>query len=169
MRITQDGRVSWNPAGVYKVSCESNTKFYPMDTQSCYIKVSGWAYTSTEIVLIFNVNAVDKSFYSENGEWDLLTADAYKSDLSAKDGKRFSTLSFLIKLQRRLLFHIVNTLFPVALMALLIPFVFKLPVVSGDKVGFSLTVLLSYAVYLTLISDNIPSTSVTVCYLCEYS
>ena len=114
------------------------------------------------------MNAVDKSFYSENGEWDLLTADAYKSDLSAKDGKRFSTLSFLIKLQRRLLFHIVNTLFPVALMALLIPFVFKLPVDSGEKVGFSLTVLLSYAVYLTLISDNIPSTSVTVCFLCKY-
>jgi hypothetical protein len=28
--------------------------------------------------------------------------------------------------------------------------------------------LLSYAVYLTLISDNIPSTSVTVCFLCKY-
>ena len=168
MRIAGNGRVIWNPAGVYKVNCESNTKFYPMDTQSCYIKVSGWAYTEAEIELIFNINAVDKSYYTENGEWDLLTTEGYNSNSNSRDGQSFSTLSFLIKLQRRLLFHIVNTLFPVALMALLIPFVFKLPVDSGDKVGFSLTVLLSYAVYLTLISDNIPSTSVTVCFLCKY-
>jgi hypothetical protein len=38
MRIAQNGRVIWNPAGVYKVSCESDTKYYPMDTQSCYKK-----------------------------------------------------------------------------------------------------------------------------------
>jgi hypothetical protein len=52
-------------------------------------------------------------------------------------------------------------------MAVLIAMVFKLPVDSGEKIGFSLTVLLAYAVYLTMISENIPSTSVAVCYLCK--
>jgi len=65
------------------------------------------------------------------------------------------------------MFHILNTLFPVVMMAVLSAMVFKLPVDSGEKIGFSLTVLLAYAVYLTLISENIPSTSVTVCYLCK--
>jgi hypothetical protein len=62
------------------------------------------------------------------------------------------------------MFHVINTLFPVALMAVLIAMVFKLSVDSGEKIGFSLTVLLAYAVYLTMISDNIPSTSVTASY-----
>ena len=159
MRITKNGRVVWNPAGVYKVNCKSDTKYYPMDTQACYLKVSGWAYTEAEIELIFKNPAVELSFYSENGEWDLLTMEGVKSEARSRDGKSFSTLSFKIKMQR--------TLFPVALMAILISFVFKLPVDSGEKIGFSLTVLLSYAVYLTLISDNIPSTSVTVCFLCK--
>ena len=168
MRIAQNGRVIWNPAGVYKVSCESDTKYYPMDTQSCYIKVSSWAYTESEIELLFKTEALDKSQYTENGEWNLLTAEGSKTEAKSRGGKSFSSVSFLIKVQRRLLFHVVNTLFPVALMAILIAFVFKLPVDSGEKIGFSLTVLLSYAVYLTLISDNIPSTSVTVCFLCKY-
>ncbi|CAC5401854.1 unnamed protein product [Mytilus coruscus] len=168
MRIAKDGRVIWNPAGVYKVSCESDTKYYPMDTQECYLKVSAWAYTKAEIELFFKVQNVDTSFYTENGEWNLLSAESFKSEAKTRDGDAFSSVSFLVKLQRRLLFHVVNTLFPVALMAILIAFVFKLPVDSGEKIGFSLTVLLSYAVYLTLISDNIPSTSVTVCLLSMY-
>ncbi|CAC5401855.1 unnamed protein product [Mytilus coruscus] len=168
MRIAQDGRVIWNPAGVYKVNCESDTKYYPMDTQGCYLKVSAWAYTQAEIELYFKVTPVDTSFYAENGEWDLLSAESFKSEAQSRDGDSFSSVIFLIKLQRRLLFHVVNTLFPVALMAILIAYVFKLPVDSGEKIGFSLTVLLSYAVYLTLISDNIPSTSVTVCFLSLY-
>ncbi|XP_052103514.1 neuronal acetylcholine receptor subunit alpha-6-like [Mytilus californianus] len=168
MRIAQDGRVIWNPAGVYKVSCESDTKYYPMDTQECYLKISAWAYTKAEIELFFKAQNVDTSFYTVNGEWNLLSAESFKSEANTRDGDAFSSVSFLIRLQRRLLFHVVNTLFPVALMAILIAFVFKLPVDSGEKIGFSLTVLLSYAVYLTLISDNIPSTSVTVCLLSMY-
>ncbi|XP_063429273.1 acetylcholine receptor subunit beta-like isoform X1 [Mytilus trossulus] len=168
MRIAQDGRVIWNPAGVYKINCESDTKYYPMDTQGCYLKVSAWAYTQAEIELYFKVEPVDISFYAENGEWDLLSAESFKAEAQTRDGDSFSSVFFLIRLQRRLLFHVVNTLFPVALMAILIAFVFKLPVDSGEKIGFSLTVLLSYAVYLTLISDNIPSTSNTVCYLSLY-
>lgn len=52
-------------------------------------------------------------------------------------------------------------------MAFLVAMVFKLPADSGEKVGFGLTVLLAYAVYLSLISTDIPSTSLTVCYLCK--
>ncbi|XP_076095662.1 neuronal acetylcholine receptor subunit alpha-5-like [Mytilus galloprovincialis] len=168
MRIASDGRVIWNPAGVYTVSCESDTTFYPMDTQECYLKVSAWVYTQAEIELNFKRKSVDKNFYTKNGEWNLLSAESFKSEAQTRDDHSFSSVSFLIKLQRRCMFHVVNTLFPVTLMAVLIAFVFKLPVDSGEKVGFSLTVLLSYAVYLTLISDHIPSTSVTVCFLSLY-
>lgn len=169
MRILNDGTVIWNPSGIYEVSCESDTTYYPLDTQECTIKVSSWAYTEGEVSLVFNKEhgAVDLSFYSMNGEWDLISASGSKSETKSRGGSSFSGLSFSIKLQRRPMFHIINTLFPVALMAVLISMVFKLPVDSGEKIGFSLTVLLAYAVYLTLISDNIPSTSVHICYLCK--
>ena len=168
MRITQDGHVITNPAGVYKVSCTSNTKYYPMDTQNCYITVSGWQYTTAELKLSFASNPVDETFFTENGEWTLLSITSFINREPKRSGHAFSSVVYRIKLQRRLLFHVINMLIPVSLMAILIAFVFKLPVESGEKIGFSLTVLLSYAVYLTLISDHIPSTSVTLCFLCKY-
>ena len=168
MRVISTGAVSWSPSGIYKVSCESDTTYYPMDYQSCTIKVSTWGYTQTEIFLVYNSpTSVDLSFYSTNGEWDLKSATGTKTEEKSRGGQTFSSLTFQIELQRRPVFHVLNTLFPVALMAFLIPMVFKLPPDSGEKIGYSLTVLLAYAVYLTLISENIPSTSVTICYLCK--
>lgn len=166
MRI-MSGNIIWNPAGIYEVSCESDTTYYPLDTQQCSIKVTSWAYTATEVTLTIDDDPVDLSFYSSNGEWDMISTAGEKSNDKSRGGTTFSALTYTLKLRRRPMFHVLNTLFPVALMAVLIAMVFKLPVDSGEKIGFSLTVLLAYAVYLTMISDNIPSTSVTVCFLCK--
>lgn len=167
MRINSRGGINWNPSGIYKVSCESDTTYYPLDSQECTIKLSSWAYTSNEVVLVFDQEPIDLGFYSENGEWTLTEVSASKSGTKSRKGTSFSSLTFSITLQRRPMFHIINTIFPVVLMAILTSMVFKLPVDSGEKIGFSLTVLLAYAVYLTLISAEIPSTSVTLCYLCK--
>ncbi|OWF44871.1 Neuronal acetylcholine receptor subunit alpha-3 [Mizuhopecten yessoensis] len=171
MRILSHGKVVWNPADIFRVSCESDTTYYPMDTQSCVISLSSWSYTSQEVVLALDrTEEVNMDSYSENGEWELISAygdrqgttDKMKGDVS------FSNAKFYIQLRRRPLFHILNTLFPVALMAVLSAMVFKLSADSGEKIGFALTVLLAYAVYLTLISESIPSTSITICYLSIY-
>ncbi|KAJ8308081.1 hypothetical protein KUTeg_012955 [Tegillarca granosa] len=169
MRMQSSGVITWNPSGIYKVSCEPDITYYPMDSQTCTIKVTTWSYTAKEIHLNFDGDSsVNLGFYSENGEWELLYASSQVGDDKSIGGEDFSSLEFILHLRRRPLFHILNTLFPVTLMAVLIAMVFRLPANSGEKIGFSLTVLLAYAVYLTLISDNIPSTSMTVCFLSKY-
>ncbi|XP_078314818.1 acetylcholine receptor subunit beta-like [Crassostrea virginica] len=165
MRINNQGLINWNPAGIYLVSCSSDITYYPLDQQVCTVKVSTWGYTTNEIYLVYDTQPVELGFYSENGEWELVGAVGEPTQDRARGGQSFSSLSFSITLRRRPLFHALNTILPVVLMAFLIPMVYRLPVDSGEKIGYSLTVLLAYAVYLTLISDNIPSTSVSVCYL----
>ena len=54
---------------------------------------------------------------------------------------------------------------PVVLLAILGAFEFALPVESGEKVGFALTILLSLSVVLGLVSDKIPPTSTNTCIL----
>jgi hypothetical protein len=39
------------------------------------------------------------------------------------------------------------------------PLVFLLPVESGERIGLSMTIMLSYAIFLTLVSAAIPSSS----------
>ncbi|XP_063425839.1 neuronal acetylcholine receptor subunit alpha-3-like [Mytilus trossulus] len=170
MRISQTGKIFWNPPGIYKVSCKSDITYYPFDTQACTIKLISWAYTTGEVILKINQNdAVNIVDYTENGEWELISTSEHKASTEVTEGTTgFSSLFFSIKLRRRPMFHIINSILPMSLMAVLIAVVFKLPVDSGEKTGFSLTVLLAYGVYLTIISDEIPSTSVSTSYLSLY-
>lgn len=168
MRINSMGNIDWNPTGIYLVSCSSDITYYPLDQQTCTIKLTTWGYTNNEIYLVYDTTPIELGFYSENGEWVLVSASGEQVQDRARGGQSFSSLSFSVTLRRRPLFHALNTILPVVLMAFLIPMVYRLPVDSGEKIGYSLTVLLAYAVYLTLISDNIPSTSVSVCYLTVY-
>jgi hypothetical protein len=169
MRITPDGQVSRTPSGVYQVSCECDVTYYPLDKQTCYIKITTSGYTQGEIDLRFDKPAVDLSEYVKNGEWEVVSVG--KSPLGeqtkSRNGYNFASIQFRLELRRRILFHILNTVFPVFLIGSLIPFVFKLGDRS-EKIDYSLTVLLSYAVYVTMIAENIPSTSVSLCYFCEY-
>lgn len=115
--------------------------------------------------------AVDLSDYVINGEWKIVAVSGSSTSgqqmAKTRKGLKFASLSFRIELKRRHLFHILNTVFPVFLVGMLIPFVYQLKEVS-DRIAYSLTVLLSYAVYLSMIAANVPSTSVSVCYLCKY-
>lgn len=169
MRIDQRGLIEWTTSAIYIVSCEAVITYYPLDQQICHIKLSTTGYTALQINLQLAPNPVDLQFYSENGEWELLSVTGTKPDDRMKGSVSHSKVTFTIHLQRRPMFHVLNTMFPVVLMAFLIPMAFKLHVESGEKIGYCLTVLLAYAVYLSMISENIPSTSVSICYLCTYS
>ena len=56
---------------------------------------------------------------------------------------------------------------PIVLTSCLMGAVFALPIESGEKMGFSLTVLLSYVVFLTWVTDNLPPISSGVSILRE--
>jgi hypothetical protein len=167
MRIENTGLVTWTPSGIYETSCEADISYYPMDTQTCSVILSTWAYTETEIELILSTPAIDMSYFSANGEWDLISSDT-SSSASDREGQSFSRLYFTFTLQRKRMFHLLNTLFPVMLMSILTAMVFKLPSESGGKIGFSMTVLLAYAVYMMVIAENVPKTSTNVSILCKY-
>ena len=167
-KISLFGSVSWLPGGNYETNCESQVTFYPLDTQTCTITLTTMSYTMNQVRLNFSEGtAIDKSGFTENGEWDILSITTTNS-VAYLEEEPYSRLHFVFKLRRRPLYHILNTLFPVILMASLTVFVFKLSPESGERIGMSLTVLLAYAVYLSLISDNIPQTSKSVSILSIY-
>lgn len=171
MRITPNGEILRDTSGIFKVSCECDITYYPLDKQVCFMKITTGGYTQGEIDLEFDPEAVDLSDYVINGEWKIVAVSGSSTSgqqmAKTRKGLKFASLSFRIELKRRHLFHILNTVFPVFLVGMLIPFVYQLKEVS-DRIAYSLTVLLSYAVYLSMIAANVPSTSVSVCYLCKY-
>ena len=56
----------------------------------------------------------------------------------------------------------LNTIVPVVMLSLLNVLVFLLPASSGEKMALAVTVLLSFTVYLSIISEVMPKTSESI-------
>ncbi|XP_062606167.1 neuronal acetylcholine receptor subunit alpha-3-like [Saccostrea cucullata] len=167
MRIDQSGQVTWSPGNIYETSCDIDTTLYPFDKQTCSITLTTRGYIKAEVELKLAKMPIVLTAYQENGEWEYISSSSDVS-VTARDLLLYSTLTFTFTFQRRSSYHLISTIIPMFLLAFMSCYVFKLPVDAGEKLGYCLTVLLAFAVYLTLVSDNIPTTSTTISYLSVY-
>ena len=67
-----------------------------------------------------------------------------------------SGLNLTISMERNPTFYVLYLIIPSVLMALVSVMVFLLPPESGERVGLSITVLLSYTVFLLMASETVP-------------
>ncbi|XP_050397193.1 acetylcholine receptor subunit delta [Patella vulgata] len=163
IRLTRTGDVYWFPNILFQTACDINIKYYPFDTQVCTIELNPLVSSFDEIKLRLEAgqNALDE--YGPNGQWELV-------NLSMKETKdQFkSILKFELTLKRRRSFYIMNIILPVIFLSFMGNLVFALPAESGEKMSLTITILLAYVVYLTIISENMPQTSIHISLLAVY-
>ncbi|PVD21669.1 hypothetical protein C0Q70_17468 [Pomacea canaliculata] len=165
VHIDSYGWIVWQPTGVFLTSCDIDVTYYPFDTQVCSIVFTSALSTSSELAIsIYNETPIDMKTFSPDGIWDVLNWSASNHD--EEDGK--AKISYSLQLKRRPEFYILNIILPVFFLAMTSPLVFALPAQSGEKMSLSITVLLAFAVYLTLVTDSMPKTSVQVSMLMVY-
>ncbi|XP_048775589.1 neuronal acetylcholine receptor subunit alpha-3-like [Ostrea edulis] len=167
IEILKTGDITWTPGDVYDTSCDIDTTYYPFDVQTCVITLTTRGYSNNQLSLKLGGNPIVQSAYQENGEWTLVTTSSSTS-IAHHDLVPYSQINFSFTFKRRIAFHLMNTIIPMVLLVSMTCYVFKIPVDAGEKLGYCLTVLLAFAVYLTLVSDNIPTTSTHICYLSVY-
>lgn len=134
----------------FQTTCDLDTTFFPFDVQRCTINM----YISGNNAYYLRVNASwlhRTSFSKENGAWNLMEQEI--------EGDDFSRFKISLKMKRKPLFMLVNILLPIIVLALLTPMVFLMPKSSGERVGYSITMLLAISVYMTIISDHLPKNS----------
>ncbi|XP_062583245.1 acetylcholine receptor subunit beta-like 1 [Saccostrea cucullata] len=156
-RISSSGIVTWTPGGLIQTLCNVDMYKFPFDTQTCSFTLALWGYSPWEARLIpFNgTTTVDTTYYSSNAQWSLEGTLMKRSTQGDYD----SLLEFQFILKRKSLYFVINMLAPILLLSLLNPLVFALPVESGERVSYAITIFLSFAVFMTLLSDNIPKSS----------
>ena len=164
IRYFSFGLAWWRPGSVIKTICFIRIPAYPFDVHTCPISFAAWGTFPFELVLQAPTNTVTTSFYSENSEWALTRTSAG----AAIAGSQLSMVGFDIQFSRRSTFLVVNVLVPIVFLSVLNSVVFLLPQESGERVSFSVTVLLSFTVFLSVIGDNIPKTSSPMPLLCHY-
>lgn len=156
-RIQSDGTVLWSPGGLIQSLCNVNMYKFPFDTQECTLTLALWGYYRSEATLVpmNNNTAVDTSYYKKNGQWDLEDATLLYHDF----GGKVTGLKIRLTFKRKSIYFVFNMLVPILLLSILNPLVFVLPVDSGERLSYAITIFLSFAVFMTLLSDNMPKSS----------
>ncbi|XP_077017770.1 neuronal acetylcholine receptor subunit alpha-4 [Tamandua tetradactyla] len=167
--LSHDGRVRWAPPAIYKSSCSIDVTFFPFDQQNCTMKFGSWTYDKARIDLVSLHSHVDQLDYWESGEWVLVAAEGrYSTRKYACCAEVYPDITYSLVIRRLPLFYTVNLLLPCLLVSCLTALVFYLPSDCGEKVTLCISVLLSLTVFLLLITEIIPPTSLVVPLIGEY-
>ena len=154
IRYYSNGMAEWFPADLIKATCSVNVYYFPFDIQECDIETYVWAYTGLEVKLTSLYDTIYTEIMPEHGSWSVIETKA-KAEL---DGLVYKG-TFTFRLERKPQYIIINVVLPIFFLCILNVLVFLLPPESGERVSYSITVLLSIAVFMTIVSDTLPKTS----------
>jgi hypothetical protein len=163
VRYFYDGYAYWSPGDNLISLCNVDVTYFPFDEQTCRISLMSWGTMPNEILLKSPLSSFKLGFYYEHGTWDVTSTSS--TDVVSKG---MSSIKLLTTMKRRPGFYVVNVVLPVMLLMALNSCVFILPSESGERVSYSITVLLAIAVFMTLTSDNLPKTSKPMSLLCYF-
>ena len=141
----------WYPMNIVSTGCIINIEYYPFDTQKCafWFLLADYFYTEVQL---YAVNAKPPLlYYIDSQIWNLTKAEANANAL----------VLYVVNLTvtRKPTFTIIIVIIPIMLLSLMSIMVFLLPPDSGERMSYSITLLLALMVFLTIVSDNLPKTS----------
>ncbi|XP_019358650.1 PREDICTED: acetylcholine receptor subunit delta [Gavialis gangeticus] len=182
--VYNTGDMYWLPPAIFHSACPINVKFFPYDWQNCSLKFRSLMYNAKEINMHLRQEfdkTTNKSFYTEwveidraafteNGEWEIIHKPARKNidPNFTPDSNAYQDITFYLIIKRKPLFYIINIVMPCVLIAFLAILVFYLPADSGEKMTLVISVLLAQSVFLLLISQRLPATSLAVPLIGKY-
>ncbi|XP_076880806.1 neuronal acetylcholine receptor subunit alpha-4b isoform X2 [Brachyhypopomus gauderio] len=168
-QVFHDGRIKWKPPAIYKSSCSIDVTFFPFDQQNCKMKFGSWTYDRAKIDLVSMGGNVDQMDYWESGEWVIINAvGKYNTKKYECCAEIYPDITYSFIIRRLPLFYTINLIIPCLLISCLTVLVFYLPSECAEKITLCISVLLSLTVFLLLITEIIPSTSLVIPLIGEY-
>ncbi|XP_046568073.1 neuronal acetylcholine receptor subunit alpha-3-like [Haliotis rubra] len=165
--VYQDGTVAYSYVGRFDTGCKVNIQQFPFDHQTCTFHLQIlYTQVTKEYLEVTSTNVV-LDVYRENGEFNLLSASMVLQEFTTL-GVTQPWIEVTFVLKRRTTFYILNNILPVVFLSFLNCFVFCLPGESGEKMSLCVSILLSYAMFLTLINSYLPANSDHLCFFSVY-
>ncbi|XP_059158985.1 acetylcholine receptor subunit alpha-like [Physella acuta] len=158
--VSSDGWIYWIPGSLFATYCELDLTDYPFDHQTCTIQFVAMTLSSDEMSFKTMSTDMGLTFFTKNGEWELLDT-SMKTSILNTGSLYMSSIEVTFVMKRRPNFLLINIILPVVFLSFLNLLVFFIPVNSGEKVGYGITVLLALSVYMSIVSNLLPSSSST--------
>ncbi|XP_057680846.1 acetylcholine receptor subunit delta-like isoform X1 [Corythoichthys intestinalis] len=176
--VKYTGLCYWLPPAIFRSSCSINVNYFPFDWQNCTLKFTSLTYNAKEIRMLLKVEddvktewiIIDPASWTENGEWEVIHRPAKRNAYKhiPMESNKHQDITFYLIIKRKPLFYIVNIIIPCVLISFLASLVYYLPADSGEKMTLSISVLLAQSVFLLLISQRLPETSISVPLIVKY-
>nr|QQL95705.1 acetylcholine receptor gamma-like subunit [Pristella maxillaris]QQL95706.1 acetylcholine receptor gamma-like subunit [Pristella maxillaris] len=179
--IYSDGSMYWLPPAIYRSTCAIEITYFPFDWQNCTLVFRSQTYSANEIDMILAIDAdtqkpiewvdIDPEAFTENGEWAIKHRPARKltNTRYSPDDLEYQEVYFNLIIQRKPLFYIINIILPCSLISSLVVLAYFLPAqAGGQKLTVSISVLLAQTVFLILVSQKVPETSLSVPLIGKY-
>ena len=163
VEITSDGRSALTTDNTYSIFCDVNIKFYPFDKHDCvfYVFVTQMNYLDVNITTF--ITQLSSIYYKENTEWKVVRIRSTRLVFLS-----YVMIRINLELERRHEFILFTTICPLVLLSVINVGVFLVPVNSGEKGSISVTIFLSYSVFITAISEELPRNSLNISYILIY-
>ena len=155
--IQSDGEVLMFSIDRLQTICTVDVSRYPFDSQRCIILIVPWTYSSNFVTFTINDTADIGAFqpvFVENSAWVVETTKTEITEI-----ENISSLKVVLTCTRRHRYTVLNLIVPILTLAFLNNWVCLLPPESGERTSYSITVLLSFVVYMSILNDNIPKGS----------
>ncbi|XP_072833418.2 acetylcholine receptor subunit epsilon isoform X2 [Pogona vitticeps] len=179
--IYPGGYMYWLPPAIYRSTCSIEVTYFPFDWQNCSLVFRSQNYNAREVELFYGPDdltreptkniVIDRAAFTENGEWAIHHRPARLSlaPVAGLEAPGFSEMHYFLIIQRKPLFYIINIIAPCVLISSLVVLVYFLPAESGgQKCTVSISVLLAQTVFLFLIAQQVPETSLSVPLIGKY-
>lgn len=142
---------------MFQSKCDMDITYFPFDDQFCNITFNSWSFSKDEVNLTLFSGGLPVDYYNyvENSVWDIVSTGAYASPESEVE----SEVTFSLHLRRKPLYYVMNLILPIILLGVINLFAFVIPADAGEKMSFSVTVFLAFAVFLSIISMQLPINS----------
>ncbi|XP_062620562.1 acetylcholine receptor subunit alpha-like [Saccostrea cucullata] len=137
--------------------CDVDISRYPFDTQVCSIRIGTWYSEDEKVKLTPKSDNIDFNNYVLSEEWDIVSSSI--KTVPIENDKNFTELEFVIVMDRKPLFYLYSTVLPILLLSVLNMVCFLVPIESGEKIGMTMAIFLTFAVFMTLISSMVPRSS----------
>ena len=156
--VRNNGHVTIWPNQEIEFGIEAAITSYPFDTQDCLLMIFTWSYPTEQVNLRLRKKWITTDAFGLNGEWSVHNAFV-ENYASAFENQTYDYIYVNFNLKRKWLYSVINVMGPIVLTSILNIVCFLLPAESGEKVGFSISIFLTLAVFQNVVNRALPESS----------
>ncbi|KAB0799593.1 hypothetical protein PPYR_07473 [Photinus pyralis] len=156
--VKSSGEIVWVPPTQLVALCDLNLRYWPFDTQICYLKFGSWTYDGSEIDIKIADGAIDLSYVIANGEWDITDSNVTRSVkyYSCCD-EPYVDVEFKLTLTRRSPAYKAIIIAPAVVIIMLTLMGFWLPPQAGEKVLLNGCTSIIISIFMVYFTQKIPA------------